>query len=117
MEVLPGGTQIPVHSHDRYEEIIFIHDGVTSLTLGDDVVTAEPGTTMHVAPGVWHGVANNSDEDAKMLFIFPEPKIAAFFREVGYSEGEEPPVLSAEDWDRIMTQHGMRARPPGEAPE
>ncbi len=111
-EILPGGTSIPVHSHDNYEEIIFIHEGNASLTLGERTIPAVAGTTMYIPPGTWHGVANDSGEDLTMLFIFPEPKIAEFFREVGHYEGESPPELGPDDWRRILEQHGMRARPP-----
>lgn len=110
-ENLPDGTSIPVHSHENYEEIIFIHEGNAFLTLGERVVSADAGTTMYVPPGTWHGVANASGEDTTMLFIFPEPGIAEFFREVGHHEGDSPPELGPEDWGRIMEQHGMRARP------
>lgn len=109
-EALPPGSAIPVHSHDGYEEIIFIHEGNAQLTLGDKQVLAEPGTTMFVPPGTWHGVAAHGDEPATMLFIFPEPEIAEFFRKVGFKEGEAPPNLTAEDWAEIMEQHQMRAR-------
>lgn len=109
-EALPPGTAIPVHSHDGYEEIIFIHKGTAQLTLGAEQVVVGPGTTMFVPPGTWHGVAGHGDEEATMLFIFPEPAIADFFRRVGFKEGEVPPALTAEDWSEIMEKHQMRAR-------
>lgn len=109
-EALPPGSAIPVHSHDDYEEIIFIHRGTVRLTLGDETTLAEPGTTMFVPPGTWHGVAAHGEDEATMLFIFPEPEIADFFRSVGFKEGEPPPSLTAEDWAEIMKRHRMRAR-------
>lgn len=109
-EAIPPGGAIPVHSHDGYEEIIFIHEGDVRLTLGDRVVEAEPGTTMFVPPGTWHGVEAQGDAEATMLFIFPETDMAEFFRAVGYEEGGTPPELTAEDWGRIMEQHRMRSR-------
>ncbi len=109
-EALPPGSAIPVHSHDGYEEIIFIHEGNARLTLGDRTVDAEPGTTMFIPPGTWHGVEAHGNEQATMLFIFPEPEMAEFFRRVGFKEGEAPPELTAQDWAEIMEQHQMRAR-------
>lgn len=109
-EVLPAGCAIPVHCHDGYEEIIFIHEGQVQVTLGDESVLVDPGTTVFVPPGTWHGVAAHGDEQATMLFIFPDPKLAAFFRRVGFREGEAPPALTAEDWVEILEQHQMRAR-------
>lgn len=110
-EAMPPGSAIPVHSHDGYEEILFVHEGRVRLTLGDRVVEAEAGTTMFVPPGTWHGVEAGDDDPATMLFIFPNPEIADFFRTVGFKEGEEPPRLTADDWAEIMRQHQMRARP------
>lgn len=109
-EALPPGSAIPVHSHGGYEEIIFIHEGKVRLTLGDRVVDAEAGATMFVPPGTWHGVEAHNEDQATMLFIFPEPEMADFFRAVGYREGEAPPELTAEDWAEIMKQHQMRDR-------
>ena len=109
-EALPPGTAIPVHAHDGYEEVIFVHEGTPRLTLGDRTVEAEPGTIMYVPPGTWHGVAGHDADSTTILFIFPETTIAEFFRAVGQEEGEAPPELTGEDWVRIMEKHRMRAR-------
>jgi quercetin dioxygenase-like cupin family protein len=109
-EHIPPGTGIPVHSHDGYEEIIFVHEGIPELTLGDSTVRAEPGTTMYIPPGTWHGVAGSGSDSTTILFIFPETDIAEFFRRVGQAEGEAPPQLTAEDWAEIMERHRMRER-------
>lgn len=110
-EALPQGSAIPVHSHDGYEEIIFIHEGDVVLTLGDREIEASAGATMFVPPGTWHGVRASGPGQATMLFIFPEPHIAGFFRAVGHEEGQPPRQLTAEDWMHIMQEHQMRSRP------
>lgn len=109
-EKLPNGTAIPVHSHDEYEEVIFVHEGNAFLTLGDQRLKVQPGTTMYIPPGTWHGVESADPKQTTMLFIFPEVKIADFFRFAGHHEGEEPKNLTAEDWEHIMKKHKMRAR-------
>lgn len=112
-ELLPKGTQIPVHSHDGYEEIIFVHEGKASLTLGDQKVQAEPGTVMYIPPGTWHGVESADPEQTNILFIFPKAEFDDFFdffRAVGHKEGEKPRELGPEDWERIMKKHRMRSR-------
>lgn len=108
-ESLPPGTAIPVHSHDGYEEALFVHEGRPRLTLGDSTVQAGPGTTVYVPPGTWHGVAGGASDSTTVLFVFPEPEIAGFFRAVGQADGEGAPRLSGEDWARILAQHRMRA--------
>lgn len=110
-EALPPGTAIPVHSHDGYEEIIFVHEGSPHLILGDSTFQVAPGTAMFIPPGTWHGVEGSHSDSTTILFIFPEPDIADFFRTVGQGEGEDPPQLSPEDWKRIMEKHQMRSRP------
>lgn len=109
-EDIPKGTAIPVHAHDGYEEVIFLHKGSALLTLGDQTVKAEPGTTMYIPPGTWHGVANTDQETTRMVFIFPEPDLADFFRSVGAKEGEAFPKLTGDDWQKIMKKHKMRAK-------
>ncbi|WP_298017282.1 cupin domain-containing protein [uncultured Parasphingopyxis sp.] len=108
-EHIPDGTGIPVHIHDGYEEVIFVHEGRPTLTLGSTQAEAEPGTLMVIPPGTRHGVSSDGESDSTILFIFPEPDIANFFREVGAQPGEPPPQLSPEDWQRILSQHQMRA--------
>lgn len=108
-ESIPHGTAIPVHSHDAYEEVIFVHQGNPELTLGSRKVRAEPGTLMFIPPGTWHGVKNDGEPDSTIVFIFPEPAIADFFREVGTKPGRPHRKLTGEDWERIMNQHRMRA--------
>lgn len=109
-ESLPAGTAIPVHSHDGYEEVIFIHAGHPRLTIGDREVDAKPGTLLVIPPGTWHGVKNSADSPTTILFVFPEPSFADFFREVGAPSGSPPSQLTPEDWARIMKTHRMRAK-------
>lgn len=103
-EHIPAGRLIPVHRHDGYEEILFVHEGTATLRLGEERVVAEAGTTMFVPPGTWHGVANEHDDDVTVLFIFPTPEIGDFFRAVGHREGEPPKQT---DWPALMKQHRM----------
>lgn len=113
-EILPPGTAIPVHSHEGYGEILMVHDGDAVFTLGDKTERARPGSVMYVPPGTWHGVANPEGEQTTIFFVFPDADMAEFFRTVGLSEGETPAPLTGEDWERILTKHRMRARPPAE---
>ena len=56
-EVSPG-TVIPIHAHDREDEIIFIQSGTGVATLGDHKVTLGTGSTLFVPQGTWHGGRN-----------------------------------------------------------
>ncbi len=112
-EHIPPGLRIPVHRHDGYEEILFVHRGVATLRLGEQEVEVEEGATMHVPPGTWHGVANTGDANATVLFIFPTTEMGDFFRRITHREGEPPRELSPEDWAEIMRVHQM-AVPTGE---
>lgn len=71
---------------------------------------ARPGTTVFIPPGTWHGVAAHGEDPTTMLFIFPEPDMAGFFRRVGHKAGEPPPELTPEDRAEIMERHQMRSR-------
>lgn len=111
-ETLPGNTAIPVHSHDGYEEIIFIHSGDAVVRLGEEEIPVEEGTTIFIPPGAWHAVGNHGDADTKMLFIFPETNMAEFFRALGKPKDGDHPELTSEQFQEIMKQHQMRSYPP-----
>ena len=55
-----AGTSIPIHAHDREDEIIFIPSGRGEATLGEQRVKLEAGSTLFVPQGTWHGGRNTA---------------------------------------------------------
>ena len=74
------GAEIRLHIHD-VEEIIFVHSGEVEATLGDEECTLGPDNTIVAPVGVFHGLVNISNTDARIITFFPSPAPKATFKE------------------------------------
>src|SRR5688572_14242945 len=68
-EVSPG-TTIPVHLHEREDELIFIQSGEGEATLGEQVVKLAAGSTLFVPRGTWHGGRNTGPAVLNWIAIY-----------------------------------------------
>jgi quercetin dioxygenase-like cupin family protein len=67
----PGTVLTPVR-HET-EEVAYVVAGSGEIRLDDGAVPFAAGEALHIAPGVWHAVANTGAEDVVMVFGFPHP--------------------------------------------
>lgn len=67
----PGTATAPV-AHET-EEVAYVLSGSGELRLDDRAVPFAAGDGLFIPAGVWHAVANTSDEDVAMVFGFPHP--------------------------------------------
>jgi mannose-6-phosphate isomerase-like protein (cupin superfamily) len=86
-----AGTSIPIHAHDREDEIIFIQSGTGEATLGDQKVSLEAGSTMFVPQGTWHGGRNTGSEILRWIAIYSPSGFEGYFREIGRPSPDAPP--------------------------
>jgi quercetin dioxygenase-like cupin family protein len=70
--VFTPGTELQPVSHET-EEFAYVVSGRGELRLDDSAVGFAAGDALHIAPGVWHAVANTGGEDVVMVFGFPHP--------------------------------------------
>jgi quercetin dioxygenase-like cupin family protein len=68
-EVSPG-TTIPVHLHEKEDELIFIQSGEGEATLADQVVKLSAGSTLFVPRGAWHGGRNTGSGVLNWIAIY-----------------------------------------------
>lgn len=54
----PGQT-VPLHRHEHKDEVFDVLEGVGDIYVLDRWVPAEAGTTVHVPPGILHGLRNS----------------------------------------------------------
>ena len=64
-----GGKGSYGHRHKTQEEIYFVASGKLQFKLGDDVVEADRGTAIRVAPEVVRSVWNDEPEDAELVIV------------------------------------------------
>jgi quercetin dioxygenase-like cupin family protein len=64
-----GGKGSYGHFHRTQEEIYFVASGKLQFKLGDEVIEAERGTAVRVAPEVVRSVWNDEPGDAELLIV------------------------------------------------
>jgi len=110
--------QLPVHRHDKTEEIAYILSGVgVVISLDDDgkqlEVPISAGYVWYNPPGVWHGLKNTGSVPLSMVFAtIPNEKkgLLSFFRRVCVGPGKEGTSLSQEEFERIGSEHDLILR-------
>ncbi len=66
-DILPPGTSIGIHHHTIDQEYYYILSGRGVMTLDGQEYEVTAGDLAAVLPGGSHGLANDSDEDLRVL--------------------------------------------------
>jgi mannose-6-phosphate isomerase-like protein (cupin superfamily) len=107
-EVSPG-TTIPVHLHEREDEIIFIQSGEGEATLGERRVALAAGSMLFVPQGTWHGGRNTGRDVLMWIAIYSPSGFQGYFREIGRRSVDDPPrMLSPEAREARDRRYGIR---------
>ncbi len=96
------GSRVPTHRHDM-DELIFVHKGTPTVTLGDQKVTVEPGTTIFIPEGTWIGLENSAPEPVVVVWTFGHPEFERWVREIAVPPGT-PPVQRPEAEVRAINE-------------
>lgn len=113
------GGALPVHRHDKTEEIAYILSGsgtVLSYPVDQPVETPiSEGYVWYTPPGAWHSFKNTGDEPLALVFaVVPNEQkgLLAFFRKIGAAPGKEAKApLSPEEFGRIAAEHDLILKP------
>jgi mannose-6-phosphate isomerase-like protein (cupin superfamily) len=71
----------PLHRHHREDEYSYVLAGKLGALLGEDVVTAEPGTWVFKPRGQWHTFWNAGDTACEIIEIISPAGFENYFRE------------------------------------
>ena len=106
-----AGTSIPVHLHEREDEIIFIQSGRGEATLGEDTVAITGGSILFVPQGTWHGGRNTGTDVLRWIAIYSPSGFEGYFREIGRRTPDEAPRPSTPEERRTRDErYGIRYR-------
>lgn len=109
------GGELPVHRHDRTEEIAYILSGIgVAISLDDNGNTLETplseGYVWYNPTSAWHAVRNTGSDPLVMIFAtVPNEKngLLSFFRRIGVEPGMAPAVISEEEFNRLASEHDL----------
>ena len=90
----PRALAAPLHRHTREDEYSYVLSGTLGALLGDEVVTAAPGTWVFKPRDQWHTFWNAGDTPCEIIEIISPAGFENFFRELAlvYSAAGEPDV-------------------------
>src|SRR6478735_913298 len=72
----------PLHRHTREDEYSYVITGTLGALLGDEVVTAGPGTWVFKPRNQWHTFWNAGDTTCEIIEIISPAGFENFFREL-----------------------------------
>ena len=86
--IAPRALVAPLHYHHNEDEYSFVIKGTLGAILGDEVVTAEPGTWVFKPRGQWHTFWNAGDTPCEIIEIISPAGLENFFREIAAAWGD-----------------------------
>lgn len=103
----PGGV-VPVHLHEREEQILFFYAGHGTASLDDREMEVHPGTTVYVPRQRWHGFTNTGTEPLCVFETTSPPGPENAFRELSQ-------LAPSSDMDtplQIAAKYGVKVKLP-----
>lgn len=86
--IAPRALAAPLHYHHNEDEYSYVLKGTLGALLGDDVVTAGPGTWVHKPRGQWHTFWNAGDTPVEIIEVISPGGFEDYFREVSKAWGD-----------------------------
>ena len=68
-ELMPPGNFEQLHFHAKARQLFYILSGEATFTIGQTIVHASAGESVHAVATVPHMIANNSDADLRFLVV------------------------------------------------
>jgi mannose-6-phosphate isomerase-like protein (cupin superfamily) len=106
IQELDPGAVVPVHLHEREEQILFFYSGHGKAILGETEMEVHPGTTVYSPRQVWHGFRNTGTEPLCVLETTSPPGSENVFREVSQLSSPADPAAVGQ----ILAKYGARVK-------
>lgn len=99
---LEAEFSLGLHEHHSHAETFYILEGNVMFFLNGGWVTAKPGTTIHVPPGVPHAAKMEQGSTGRMLMIFQPAGFEQYLAELK--------AMSPEQGADVQLQNDLAAR-------
>jgi mannose-6-phosphate isomerase-like protein (cupin superfamily) len=102
-----------LHRHAYTTELFYILEGTLALTLGEETITATPGASAYIAPGVVHTFFNPTAERVKFLIWITPGDFAEYFNELFALIQAEPswPPADPQKLATLIAKYDLQAPP------
>lgn len=104
-EILSPGRTIQPHRHLVADEIIFVHSGTGTATVGDREAPINACATVYIPRNVRITLANTEKERMAIAFFFSEPGFEDYMRDTSVPEEQPAPPMSPAELDAIRQKH------------
>jgi mannose-6-phosphate isomerase-like protein (cupin superfamily) len=78
----PRTLAAPLHRHSREDEYSYVLEGTLGALLGDEVLSAGPGTWVFKPRDQWHTFWNDGDTPCEIIEVISPAGFENFFREL-----------------------------------
>lgn len=118
ISVSPGGGT-PPHIHSREDESFHLLEGMLTIQVGGDTITASAGDFVYLPRGIAHSFKNTGHGCAKAVVLTTPAGLEGFFAEVfepAADRSAPPPPASKELIDRALAagpRYGLELLPQG----
>lgn len=127
---IPPKTLVKPHRHRAEDEYTLVLSGTLGVRLGDEELSAGPGTYLRKPRGVPHAIWNAGSETAQILEILVPGGFERYFEEIepilerGQGDSAAYEMLAErygveilDDWtEELEAAHGVALRAPGYQP-
>ena len=100
-------TGPPRHIHDDVDEIFYVLEGSYSITCGETILDAQPGTFVFVPRGTPHRF-EPGNEGGRMLLLYSPGGFEGYFEERHHEEMQHGGSLRPDRIDSLGRKYGMR---------
>lgn len=107
IQTLDRGAAVPMHRHDKAEQVLYFLDGTGTVSVLGVEVPAEPGTVVFVPKGTDHAISNVGDGSLSFLETTTPPGFENAFREMSASPDAGPSEIA-----EIAARHDILISPP-----
>jgi len=91
--IAPRALAAPLHYHHNEDEYSYVLTGTLGALLGEEVVTAGPGTWVFKPRGQWHTFWNAGDAPCEIIEVISPAGFENFFREAAAIWGDMDKLL------------------------
>lgn len=76
------GEGVDLHIHQHEEELVYLVEGQVQVTLGDQKMSAQPGTCALLPRNIPHGYVNTGDRPSRLLAVLLPGRLDQFFAQL-----------------------------------